>query len=214
MEATEPVYSDKQKAILDAAEELFALNGFNGTSVRDIANKADVNVAMISYYFGSKDKLLEALFERSTFKIRLKVEYLLNDKSTSPLEKVNILIDDYIDKFLQKQQFHAIMYREQMLEKDSVITALIFDLKMKNMESIKQLIHEGQKTGAFKKNIDISLMMTTMVGTVSHMMTSKLFYKKINHLEHLSEADFMKHIRKKLSFHLKYLFKQILTNEA
>ena len=44
---------------MEAAEELFAEKGFSGTSVRDIADAADVNVAMISYYFGSKEKMLE-----------------------------------------------------------------------------------------------------------------------------------------------------------
>jgi len=53
-------YSEKQLGILLVAERLFADKGFHGTSVRDIAQEADVNIAMISYYFGSKDKLLEA----------------------------------------------------------------------------------------------------------------------------------------------------------
>ncbi len=51
---------------MNAAEKLFAVNGFDGTSVRDIAQEAGVNVAMISYYFGSKEKLMEAVFEQKT----------------------------------------------------------------------------------------------------------------------------------------------------
>ena len=54
--------NDKQIQIIETAEKLFADKGFSGTSVRDIADEADVNLAMISYYFGSKEKLLEALF--------------------------------------------------------------------------------------------------------------------------------------------------------
>ncbi|MEO6348401.1 MAG: TetR family transcriptional regulator, partial [Aquaticitalea sp.] len=54
--------NDKQIQILEVAEKLFAEHGFDGTSVRQIAHEADINIAMISYYFGSKEKLLEALF--------------------------------------------------------------------------------------------------------------------------------------------------------
>ena len=43
----------KEEHIMMVAEKLFAANGYNGTSVRDIAAKAKVNVSMISYYFGS-----------------------------------------------------------------------------------------------------------------------------------------------------------------
>ncbi|WP_431212540.1 TetR family transcriptional regulator [Puia sp. P3] len=57
--------SDKREHILTSAEKLFAEKGFDGTSVRDIAQLAGVNLAMISYYFGSKEKLLEALIEFS-----------------------------------------------------------------------------------------------------------------------------------------------------
>ncbi len=49
-------YNEKQLQILEVAEKLFAANGFDGTSIRDIASEAEVNIAMISYYFGSKEK--------------------------------------------------------------------------------------------------------------------------------------------------------------
>ena len=51
-------FTDKQIHILDVAEELIAKKGFEGTSVRDISTKAQINVAMISYYFGSKEKMI------------------------------------------------------------------------------------------------------------------------------------------------------------
>jgi AcrR family transcriptional regulator len=56
-------YNAKQLQIIEVAERLFSQKGFAGTSVRDIAQEADVNVSMISYYFGSKEKLIEALFQ-------------------------------------------------------------------------------------------------------------------------------------------------------
>lgn len=207
-------YTEKQIAIINAAQKLFAINGFDGTSVRDIANEASVNVAMISYYFGSKEKLMEAVFEQKSNDTRIKVENLLANTVMSNLEKVNVLIDDYVDKFMAQQQFHRIMIREQLIEKDTPVACLIYELKKRNLSSIKKLIHNGQKSGEFKKNIDIALMMATMVGTVSQMITSQKFYIESNNLEHLTQPEFEKHIKRKLSAHLKHLFKVILTYEA
>jgi AcrR family transcriptional regulator len=204
-------YNDKQVAIINTAEKLFAVTGFDGTSVRDIAQEAGVNVAMISYYFGSKEKLMEAVFEQRTNNIRLKIETLIQNDKLTNLDKVYILIDDYVEKFIHQQEFHKIMLREQLIEKDTVIAGFIHDLKKRNLESIKKLIQDGQKSGEFKKNIDIVLMMTTMVGTVSQMITSKRFYREVHNLQHLSEAEYWKHIKKKLSAHLKNIFKIILT---
>ncbi len=192
-------YNDKQLAIINAAEKLFAISGFDGTSVRDIAQEAGVNLAMISYYFGSKEKLMEAVFEHRTNKIRIKVENLLQNDSMTALEKVNILIDDYVDKFITQQEFHKIMMREQLVEKNTPIVLFIYELKKRNLASIKKLIQEGQKAGEFKKNIDIVLMMATLVGTVSNMITSQRFYKEMNNMVHMDEIEFQKHLRKKLS---------------
>lgn len=50
--------------ILDAAEELFMLHGFEGTSMRQLTTKAGVNLAAVNYHFGSKDALIEAVFRR------------------------------------------------------------------------------------------------------------------------------------------------------
>jgi AcrR family transcriptional regulator len=53
-------------AVFNAAERLFALNGFQNVSVRDITAAAGVNLASINYHFGSKDALLFEIFRRRT----------------------------------------------------------------------------------------------------------------------------------------------------
>ncbi len=53
-------------AVLNAAERLFALNGFQSVSVRDITAEAGVNLASVNYHFGSKDALLFEIFQRRT----------------------------------------------------------------------------------------------------------------------------------------------------
>lgn len=53
---------DARERIVLAAERLFAERGFDGVSVRDIVHEAEVNLAAVSYYFGSKSELLLALF--------------------------------------------------------------------------------------------------------------------------------------------------------
>lgn len=206
-------YSEKQLQIIEAAEKLFANKGFNGTSVRDIAEAADVNLAMISYYFGSKEKLFESMFAyRSNF-FKLQLESMLQNKELEPMEKMEQLIDQYITKLTDQQCFHRIMVREQMMNNNEFIAAQIQGLKIRNQALIKQLIQEGQEKGSFKKDIDVPLLMITMIGTVSQLVTTQHFYKETNGLQSLSKDEFQAHIRTKLSQHLKKIFKVILYNE-
>jgi AcrR family transcriptional regulator len=55
---------ESQERILDAAEALFARNGFNGVSVKDIADAADVDASLLHYYFASKAGLYSAVIGR------------------------------------------------------------------------------------------------------------------------------------------------------
>ena len=56
---------DTKSRILDVANELFATRGFDGTSVRDIANEADVNLAAINYHFKNKENLYHKVFDHN-----------------------------------------------------------------------------------------------------------------------------------------------------
>lgn len=56
-------FSTKDR-ILGAAEELFALQGFSGTSLREVTSRADVNIAAVNYHFGSKENLVNEVFRR------------------------------------------------------------------------------------------------------------------------------------------------------
>ena len=80
--------NNKQLQILQVAETLFAEKGFEGTSIRDISKEANINVAMVSYYFGSKEKLLEALILLKTSGLKEQLIHLI-DENLEPMEKIN-----------------------------------------------------------------------------------------------------------------------------
>jgi AcrR family transcriptional regulator len=52
--------ADTRGAVLEAARARFAAHGYDGTRLRDVAADADVDVALVSYFFGSKDGLFAA----------------------------------------------------------------------------------------------------------------------------------------------------------
>src|SRR4051812_16792293 len=63
LRAVKPEHETRTR-ILDAAEELFMLHGFEGASMRQLTTKAAVNLAAVNYHFGSKNALIEAVFRR------------------------------------------------------------------------------------------------------------------------------------------------------
>lgn len=70
--------------ILDAAEKLFGMNGFEATSLRDITSAADVNLAAINYHFQSKDSLIDAIVARRIEPVNKKRFELLEAAGPNP----------------------------------------------------------------------------------------------------------------------------------
>ncbi len=127
-----PSLSTKQIQLLDTAEMLFSRKGFDGTSVRDIAEAAGINTAMISYYFGSKEKLMEEIFERKSLNIREKVDNLLKDDSLDPLQKMYSLVDVYIEGILQRKLFTGFFYVNRSSTRIPPLSQMMDKMKAKN----------------------------------------------------------------------------------
>ena len=181
-------FNKKQLEILKVAEKLFAKKGFSATSIRDISHEATINVSMISYYFGSKDKLIEALFEWRSSESRKVLEGLLLDSNLSPIQKVNFMIENIVCRLVGNQCFYNIMLREQ-------------------------LITEGQQTGHFRKDIDDILLFNSLFGTIHQTMNTKKFYLKVNNLESLTESEIDDKLKNDLCKYLSALFKAYLLVE-
>lgn len=208
-------YNPKQLQIIAVAERLFAAKGFSATSIRDISQEADINVSMVSYYFGSKEKLIEALFEVRSRDFRTRLDVLLTDLDLSPFQRVNLMIDGIIDRITEKQCFHNIVVREQLSTdgRTPVISKLLQELKLGNLKAMENIIHEGQKLGVFRNDVDVLLLSTTLFGTINQALSTKSFYRVVYGLEQLSEEEQESHMKEKLRIHLKKLFRGMLTAE-
>jgi AcrR family transcriptional regulator len=198
--------SDKREHILNVAEELFAEKGFDGTSVRDIAQRAGVNLAMISYYFGSKEKLLESLIEtRSNYAYGI-LDELNKDQTLSQWDKVDRLIDFYVDRILNNMAFHTIMWQESTARSEEIKNRTIA-IKLRNMEQITKIITDGQQRKLFRK-VDIPMTVGTIMGTISYYTQNKTYSCVTLALgEDINDEQYRQRLSTRLKAHLKHLLR-------
>lgn len=164
----------RQEELLHAALELFAEHGFDGTSVRMIAEKAGMNVAMISYYFGSKEKMLHELIDRKTSMSRNQIDYLSANTEMNEWEKIQSLIDTYVERItVSGGQFHRLMMRELSIGARTEITDLIQQRISANREALRGIIESGIRKKIFRKDVDFGMMMCTMIGTITQSIMSQ-----------------------------------------
>jgi AcrR family transcriptional regulator len=203
---------DKREIILSAAMKLFGQKGFEGTSVREIASGADVNPAMISYYFGSKEKLFEKLVEHKASFLKGVFAELVNNRSISQIEKLFIIIDSYIDRMFQSPQFHHLLHRELSLERRPQMKNAISEILLRNFVSIRKIIQDGIESGEFKA-IDPELTIASILGTINHLLSSEIMCRKILQKGKDFNPYQSKKLKERISEHLKQLMRShLLTN--
>ena len=164
--------TDKKEHIMNVAIELFADKGFDGSSIRDLAAKADVNVAMVNYYFGSKDKLFEALVENKARFMRGKLDEIENNTKLSEIEKIDQIIESYVERLLSQPLFHRILYQELLMGERESMHKNIIGMFVKNTLTLRTIIEQGIRKKVFRK-VDPELTMATIIGTINQVMLSK-----------------------------------------
>ncbi|SEA19891.1 DNA-binding transcriptional regulator, AcrR family [Arachidicoccus rhizosphaerae] len=165
--------SDKKSHIINVAIELFSKNGFEGTSMRDLASAAGVNIAMINYYFGSKEKLFEAIVEGRSEKARKEFEELAQDTSLTAIQKMDRVIVLQVNKVLEKRHFHKVLQNEVMLNKRPELNTAIGNIFKKNGLILRTILEEGIENGEFNEQVDLGLIVSTIMGTINHVFLSR-----------------------------------------
>jgi len=202
--------NDKQIQILETAEKLFADNGFDGTSVRQISKAAKINIAMISYYFGSKEKLLESLLLYRISDFKMEIETVISNKK-SYLEALDDIITIIIKRVHRNRRTHKIIN----FEYSSGCRQINFDKylaqKKENFKIIEAFVNEGQKDGVFKNTVNIELLTSTILGTYFYFYYNKKYYQKLLNLN--DDASIEQYVLNELTHHIQNTIKALLTYE-
>jgi AcrR family transcriptional regulator len=90
-----------EEKIKEAARTVFTQKGFAATRTRDIAEAAGINLALLNYYFRSKEKLFDIVMLENIQKFLLAMKGVFNNESMSLVEKVTALIDNYISLLIK-----------------------------------------------------------------------------------------------------------------
>ena len=89
-----------EERIFEAATDVFLEKGMDGARMQDIANRANINKALLHYYYRTKDKLFNAVFEKIVEKLLSKLAPVFDEK-LSLEEKIKFFFKEHIS-FLQK----------------------------------------------------------------------------------------------------------------
>lgn len=162
--------TDKRTSILNAAEKLFASQGYEGTSTRQIAMEAGANMSMINYYFGSKEGVFMEIMSNRIKGFSLALTSI-EAEDLNQQEKLMMVIDQYTRRILSNISFHKMMHRELSLTQRPEMYDKLKQAMSGNLMIIERIINEGIEQGEFR-TVDVRMVIASIMGTITNVVTA------------------------------------------
>jgi len=156
--------AETQKLIRDAAFRVFSQKGFAAASMRDIANEAGVNHALINYYYDSKSRLF---YEVMVSNMQSHLSYLtsvFNEPSSTWKEKIQKVIDFYSDFLISEPEKTRFVFNEMAKSSafsESIEQEVNFSSILRGSILEKQILEQGIPQS------DIPNLFINLIGLVS-----------------------------------------------
>jgi len=156
--------SGTREALLSAGRQLFAAHGYKGASVRAITGVARANLGAITYHFGSKAALYDAVLEQTLTPFRERLRAAANSAG-SPLERVQSFVRAFFEHLHERPELRGLMVRE--LSTEEPIPEAVLVTFQANFGALSRLIREGQAAGEIREGDPMMLALATAAQPVA-----------------------------------------------
>lgn len=182
-----------EEKIKEAARKIFTKKGYAATRTRDIAEEAGLNLALLNYYFRSKEKLFEMVMMENFLQFVDGIRLIVNNDGTTLYEKIDKIVSHYIDQLLANPDLPLFVLNEMRNNPKIIKTKISKDIFFQSV-FMKQLIEALKQHG--KEDVSpVHFIMNTFSMTIFPFVASPL----VIGLGVLKEAEFKKEmeVRKK-----------------
>ena len=171
---------DSKQALLDASVAIFADKGLEGATVKDIADAANVNVALVSYHFGGKEGLYRAVL-LGAGQDRLEASERMLKPATSP-EEFKIRLKMFAEEFMHCH--HQNPYLMKIIHRDfdggneialEMFRGIFFEMYMK----VKMFVVSGIEQKILREDLDADCTTAMLFGSLVHSLRTDFLRKEI-----------------------------------
>src|SRR5256714_4293099 len=143
--------ADKHEAILRAATEVFARNGYFNSKVADIARAAGVADGTVYLYFRSKEEILHSIFDRSVESAIKEVRQQIKTIS-DPREKLRRIAHLHLER-LGADRDLAVVFQVELRSSTKFMQEFSAAGFAEYLNMIRTTFEEGQRAGVFRQEL-------------------------------------------------------------
>ena len=164
---------ERKRQILDAAVRVFAREGFHATRVSDIADEADVAYGLVYHYFPSKEKVLDEIFTERWSLLLVAIEEA-DQSGEEPRDKLRSVARFIIDSYRYDRDLMKVIIVEVTRAANSFGRTHLDQIDAA-FRLIERIVTEGQRSGAFRKEVDPYFASMTFYGVIEQLLTGWIF---------------------------------------
>ena len=180
---TDALPSAGEQAILDAAVRLFSTHGYDGVSMRRIAESAGVSKANIYHHFTSKEALYYAIMRRSAEELVSLLERLAEGQGSFE-QRLEAFAEAHVEHLFENDTTVRLVLREAFAGDERKARALVELVVGGIFDRLVAIFRIGQEAGVLRDDLDPGLCATVLVG-------GDLFYFQAHRvLQQIPEAGF------------------------
>lgn len=159
-----------RQALLEAALIEFAAHGLDGATVKSIAERAGVNISLVSYHFGGKENLYREILKNFALD---RGEYLDRIfKTPQNIDefrfKLELMIEDFFEEHRKQPLIHQILHRDCFIN-ISQFSDIYQTLFLNIIQKISGFFLQAQKKKLLRQDLDTDIAAKIMLGGLIHM---------------------------------------------
>lgn len=128
-----------EEKIKEAARKVFIQKGYAATRTRDIAEEAGINLALLNYYFRSKEKLFELIMSEKLRQLFSVIFPIVNNDDMTLDEKIESIVGNYIDLLIENPELPLFVFSEIRVNPEGFKNSLQVQKILKSSSLVRQI---------------------------------------------------------------------------
>ncbi len=173
--------TDAEKNIINAARKVFYRKGFKNATMRDIASEGNTNLAMVNYYFRSKENLFYIIFDETWVLFFNKIIKNLESEDIDVQEKIKRLINDYVDVFMENPYIPPFIMGELIRNPEKVALRIKEQVEKQHvLKTFNRQVEEEVKKGKIRPVSGVSIFINLLSLVIFPILAKPVFQKTMN----------------------------------
>jgi AcrR family transcriptional regulator len=185
--------ANQRERLLDAAVVCFAGDGVAATSLRTIALKAGVTPALVHYYFGSKEQLVEAFIAERMTPVAAALRESLLAAGPNPRALMAAFVRGMHDLVARFPWWPALWVREVLNEKGALRDVLLKQVAPQVAQLVAGALADAQKRGELAADLDPRLTMVSLMGLTMMPLAAEHIWRRVFAADDIDRDDLLRH---------------------